>query len=182
MPYFVPVVIASLVLDPLLVALASSLGSTIAKIIVFQGAHMGKRFVSEETRSKLRPFEKLSYRYGWLAAFIAAITPIPDDLVYVPLGFIGYKVWKFTASVFVGKLLFTAAISFGAKYSYPIIGFLVEDSSSPLQTLAVTLGMGALAVGTIYLIMRLDWAKLLGRWFPWTVGTDSGNPTPNEKK
>ena len=34
------------------------------------------------------PLQRLLSKYGWGGAFVAALTPIPDDLVYIPLGLV----------------------------------------------------------------------------------------------
>ena len=49
----------------------------------------------KKTRKRMRPFERLVKRYGAGAAFFAAATPIPDDLVYVPLGLAKYNPTSF---------------------------------------------------------------------------------------
>ena len=54
---------------------------------------------------KIIPLQKLASNYGWKAAIIAAVTPIPDDIVYVSLGLARYSPWKFATSTFVGKLI-----------------------------------------------------------------------------
>jgi len=41
--------------------------------------------------------------WGILGAFISALTPIPDDLVYIPLGFAKHNPLKFASTVFAGK-------------------------------------------------------------------------------
>ena len=69
-PYFVPLIIAALKLDPTLVALLSSMGATIAKITIFRLSYYGGKLVNEQTRKRMRPFEILVSRYGWLASFL----------------------------------------------------------------------------------------------------------------
>jgi hypothetical protein len=51
------------------------------------------------------PFQRLVKRYGATAAFVAAITPIPDDLVYVPLGLAKYCPRRFFVATLSGKII-----------------------------------------------------------------------------
>ncbi|PIW35844.1 MAG: DedA family protein, partial [Nitrosopumilales archaeon CG15_BIG_FIL_POST_REV_8_21_14_020_33_23] len=72
-------------------AILSALTATAAKQIIFYVSYEGRRIISEKTRKRMRPFERLVKRYGAAAAFFAAATPIPDDLIYVPLGLAKYN-------------------------------------------------------------------------------------------
>ena len=55
-------------------------------------------------------YRTLVSRYGWFGAFIAALTPIPDDIVYIPLGLAKYSPWKFATATFAGKFLLNEII------------------------------------------------------------------------
>ena len=69
-----------------LLALFAALTSTVAKQIIFYLSYGGRKIISEKTKNRMKPFQKLVRRYGATAAFVAAATPIPDDIVYIPLG------------------------------------------------------------------------------------------------
>ena len=44
------------------------------------------RYLRKSTVKRMRPLERIVKKYGAVAAFVAAATPIPDDLIYIPLG------------------------------------------------------------------------------------------------
>ena len=54
----------------------------------------------------MKPFQKLVKRYGGSAAFVAAATPIPDDLVYIPLGLAKYNPKRFFCCYIIRKICF----------------------------------------------------------------------------
>ncbi|MEM2751229.1 MAG: VTT domain-containing protein, partial [Nitrososphaerales archaeon] len=116
-PYVVPVALASLnpSFDPLLIALSSAIGATIAKTAIFRVSYEGQRLLSEKTRKNIQPLQTLVGKYGWIAAFIAAATPIPDDIVYIPLGFTKYSLWRFIIATFSGKIILISIVAFGAR-------------------------------------------------------------------
>ena len=60
------------------------------------------------------PLQNFLSKYGGLAAFIAALLPVPDDLVYIPLGIAKYSIKKFVIFTFFGKLLYGLAVVWGA--------------------------------------------------------------------
>ena len=163
-PYFVPLIIAALKLDPTLVALLSSVGATIAKIIIFRLSYYGGKLVNEQTRKRMRPFEILVSRYGWLASFLAAATPLPDDLIYIPLGFVRYNIYKFGISIFAGKFLLALIMAWGSRASASYVELFIEQVRDPTSALLVTVGLIAASTIIILAIMRLNWEKVLGRW------------------
>jgi len=163
-PYFVPLIIAALKLDPTLVALLSSMGATMAKITIFRLSYYGGKLVNEQTRKRMRPFEILVSRYGWLASFLAAATPLPDDLIYIPLGFVRYNIYKFGISLFAGKFLLALIMAWGSRASAPYVELLIDQVREPTSALLVTIGLIAASTIIIIAIMRLNWEKLLGRW------------------
>ncbi|MBI2126304.1 MAG: VTT domain-containing protein [Thaumarchaeota archaeon] len=163
-PYFVPLAVAALQLDPTLVALTSTIGAVIAKVIIFRISYYGGKIANDKTRKRMRPFEILVSRYGWLASFLAAATPIPDDLIYIPLGFVRYSLWKFTVSLFAGKFLLTFAMAWGSRLSFPYVQLLIDQVRDPFLALLVTTGFIAGSTIIILAIIKLNWEKLLARW------------------
>jgi uncharacterized oligopeptide transporter (OPT) family protein len=64
----------------------------------------------------------------------------------------------------------------GAVYfGKPFVDKLISDTSTPF-TLIVGAAVSIIALGVIiYLSYKIDWAKVIGRWFPWTVDKSDGN-------
>ncbi len=173
-PYVLLIVAASAdrAFDPTLIGLASALGAAFAKIIIFQASFTGSRLMGSNTEKRLKPFMKLVSRYGGAAAFLAAATPIPDDLVYIPLGLAKYNLSRFIAATVAGKLVLAMIITWGARLSYDSISFLVEGGADPTGVVLTVSALIAAVAITIFAMLKLDWAKVLGRWFPWTVEPD----------
>ena len=86
-------------------ALIAAITSTVAKQIIFYVSYGGRKIISEKTKKRMKPFQKLVKRYGGSAAFVAAATPIPDDLVYIPLGLAKYNPKRFFIATLLGKLV-----------------------------------------------------------------------------
>ena len=174
-PYF-PVILAAALsdkFDPHLIALASALGSVIAKTIIFFASYYGRKALSTTTKKRMLPLQRLVSRYGWPGAFLASATPIPDDIVYIPLGLARYSPWKFALATFAGKMAMTEAIVWGTIFLGRPIAEDVISSATDYTTLII-IGVASVAVmGVIlYFTLKLDWGRLLGRWFPWAVRDD----------
>jgi len=153
-----------------ILALVSAITATIAKQIIFYVSYGGRRIINEKTRKRMRPFERLIKRYGAGAAFFAAATPIPDDLVYVPLGLAKYNPKRFFVATLTGKIVLSYAIVF---ISHNLGLSLVEpflenvDDATPIYIGIIIFGVMMTAV--IVLLLRLDWARILGKFAPWTL-------------
>ena len=174
MPYFFLVVIASTSqnFDPTIIGIVSAIGATTAKVIIFQLSYTGSKLMSESAENRLKPFMRLVSKYGGIAAFLAAITPLPDDLIYIPLGLARYGRMKFILFTLAGKIIFTMSIAWGVRLSIDYVSFFT-DVSDTSGAILVTIIFFIVAIITIYMIIKLNWAKVLGKWFPWTLENES---------
>lgn len=177
-PYF-PVLITAAFnsnLDPTLIALSSTIGAVSAKLIIFYASYYGRNILSPKIKGKMVPLQRLLGRYGGIGAFIAAVSPIPDDIVYIPLGLAKYSPWKFAIATFLGKFVLNEIIVLGAIYfGKPFVTNLMSNSIDIDYPIVVTIASIAALVVIIYFVLKVDWAKIIGRWFPWTLDKDQGN-------
>ena len=157
-------------------ALLSAITATVAKQIIFYVSYGGRKIINEKTRKRMRPFERLVKRYGAGAAFFAAATPIPGDLVYVPLGLAKYNPKRFFIATLTGKIVLSYSIVFishnlGLSLVEPFLENI--DDATPVYIGMILFGVMMTAV--IVLLLRLDWAKILGRFAPWTLDENNEN-------
>jgi membrane protein DedA with SNARE-associated domain len=174
-PYFPVLVTATLnrSFDPHVIALSSAAGAVAAKMIIFYGSYYGRNILSNKTKKRILPLQRLLSRYGWAGAFVASVTPIPDDLVYIPLGLAKYKPWKFATAVFAGKMILNEIIVAGTiLIGRPFVDILSSEEINPVYLVTGAL-VSALVLGIlIYFSLRIDWSKIIGKWFPWTLSAD----------
>ena len=153
-----------------ILAILSAVSATIAKQIIFYASYGGRKIIGEKTRRRMRPFERLVKRYGAGAAFFAAATPIPDDLIYVPLGLAKYNPKRFFIATFTGKMILSYTIVFVSHYlGLSLVEPLLEniEDATPIYIGIVVFGAAMTAV--VILLLRLDWQRILGRFAPWTL-------------
>lgn len=158
-PYTLLIYVMGGVLDPILVAIASGLGSAVGEFSGYILGYYGRAMISEERQRKMDFMVKVFDRYGFFAIFIFALTPLPDDLLFIPLGIMRYKFVKAFVPSLLGKLL----MSFILAYSgYLSIGFIRD-----------LLGEGGLigAIVTVILlivimvaILKIDWEKVFEKY------------------
>jgi membrane protein DedA with SNARE-associated domain len=135
--------------------------------------------LSDNTKKRMRPLQRVVSRYGWPGAFIAAATPIPDDIVYIPLGLAKYSPWKFATATFAGKMVMNEAIVWSSIFlGRPFVeGVLSDTTDTTGLVIAAVISIAVVGV-IVYYSLRIDWARIIGRWFPWAVdGADDEKGT-----
>jgi len=184
-PYFPILVTAAFnpKFDPHIIALVSAIGTVAAKTIIFLVSYYGRKILSDNTKKRMLPLQRLVSRYGWPSAFAAALTPIPDDLVYIPLGLAKYSPWKFAAATFAGKFLMNEAIVWGAAFlGRPFVARIIGGSASETTLIIAGIGSVAILVVIIYFSLKIDWSKIIGRWFPWALEEQNNDDTKEDKE
>ncbi len=156
-----------------ILALISAFTATIAKQIIFYASYGGRRMISEKTKKRMKPFQKLVKRYGGAAAFVAAATPIPDDMVYIPLGLAKYNPKRFFVATLSGKIVLCYIIVLISHYTgLSILEPILEDIDDPFAVYAGIIVFGVVMTIIVILLLRLDWERILGRVAPWTLDDD----------
>lgn len=172
-PYFPVLITASFNanFNPHIIAITSALGIVGAKMIIFFISYYGRKILSDKTKKRMRPLQNLVSRYGWFGAFIAALTPIPDDIVYIPLGLAKYSPWKFATATFAGRFLFNESIVWGSIFlGRPFVEDILSSETTDSTSLIIAAIVSSIVLAVVvYFSLRIDWARVIGRWFPWAL-------------
>ena len=156
--------------------LIAAITSTAAKQIIFYASYGGRKIISEKTKKRMKPFQKLVKRYGASAAFVAAATPIPDDLVYIPLGLAKYNPKRFFVATLSGKIVLFYVIVLISHYTgLSLLEPVLQGIDDPLPVYIGIIALGAAMTIVVILLLRLNWERILGRVAPWTLEDDDNN-------
>jgi len=156
--------------------LIAALTSTAAKQIIFYVSYGGRKIISEKTKKRMLPFQKLVKRYGGSAAFVAAATPIPDDLVYIPLGLAKYNPKRFFVATLSGKIVLFYVIVLISHYTgLSLLEPVLQGIDDPLPVYIGIIALGVAMTLVVILLLRLNWEKILGRIAPWTLDDDDSS-------
>jgi len=154
----------------------AALTSTAAKQIIFYASYGGRKIISEKTKKRMMPFQKLVKRYGASAAFVAAATPLPDDLVYIPLGLAKYNPKRFFVATLSGKIVLFYVIVLISHYTgLSLLEPVLQGIDDPLPVYIGIIALGIAMTLVVILLLRLNWEKILGRIAPWTLDDDDSN-------
>lgn len=150
--------------DPFLLMIAGGLGAALGELSGYILGYYGRKIVSEERLRKMNYLIRAFGRYLPLAAFFFAFTPLPDDLLFIPLGILKYKLFKVFIPTLLGKLLmvFTLAqlgrILLGKKTG--LISILLGEESSVVTTIILFI----LLVIILIIMFKVDWEKVLEKY------------------
>ena len=159
-----------------ILAILGAVTATLAKMIIFYASYGGGRIISEKTRKRMKPFERLAKKYGGAAAFVAAATPIPDDLIYIPLGLAKYNPRRFFIATLTGKFVLSYTIVLIAHFvGLSILDPLLENIKDPSTIYLGMIVFGVVLTVMIILLLRLDWEKVLGKFAPWTLDNNEND-------
>ena len=116
--------------------------------------------------------QKLLGKYGWIGAFVAPIIPFSENFIYITLGVTKYKPWKFAVSVFAGVFLYNEFIVWlGVLLGRPFVQSIISqftNTSNPAALIIAVILSGAGVLVTLYLLVKINWNKIIGKRFPWT--------------
>ncbi|RLF13531.1 MAG: hypothetical protein DRN06_08505 [Thermoprotei archaeon] len=149
-------------LNPALIGLLSGLGAGMGKVSSYYIGVGGARVVGEARRRELEALRGLLKDYAALAAFLAAATPIPDDVVLITVGMIKYPLWKFLVSTVLGKILLCSAVALTASKFTEILGWLVGAEGGLTGTF---ISVATMLVFTFF-VLKINWsfiAEVVGR-------------------
>jgi membrane protein YqaA with SNARE-associated domain len=158
-PYTLVIYVMGTVLDPILVAIASGFGSAVGEFSGYALGYYGRAVISEERQRKMDFMVKVFDRYGFFAIFFFALTPLPDDLLFIPLGIMRYKFVKAFIPSLLGKLLMSFILAYSGHLSIGFISDLLGEGG--LIGAIVTL---ILMIVIIVAILKIDWEKVFEKY------------------
>jgi membrane protein YqaA with SNARE-associated domain len=167
-PYTIGIYLMGSILDPFLIAFSGGLGSALGEFLGYLLGYYGRMVVSEERRKKMDYMLKVFESYGVIAIFMFALTPLPDDLLIIPLGMMRYNPVKFLIPCIIGKSLMCLIIALGGRFS---IG-LIETVFGEVGGLASTLAAFLLLLGILVLMLKVDWEKIYFKYVEKRIKND----------
>jgi len=129
-----------------------ALGATLGKLVVYSAGRLVGHF--KQLRARLRGLVKAVNTYKkatFLAVFIAAALPVPDDVVYIPVGVSGYNVFSFFIALFLGKIVVT---TLAALYGVAVL--YVFERTDLSEHVYVILAV-VLTIIVVFIVNQINW-------------------------
>jgi len=155
-PYTILIFFMGKFLDPILVAVSAGIGSAMGEFFGYFLGYYGRALVSDERKRKMDYILKVFRRYGAIAIFIFALTPLPDDLLFIPLGIMHYNFLRAFMPCLLGKILMCLILAYGGCLSIGFIESILGEGGGLWTTIATT----ALLIIIIVVMFKVDWEKV----------------------
>jgi membrane protein YqaA with SNARE-associated domain len=143
-----------------LLIIAGGLGSALGELTGYLLGYFGRRVISEERQRKMTYLVRVFDRYGPLAIFVFALTPLPDDLLFIPLGIMKYKFYKAFIPSLIGKILMIFILVNSGSIAGTIFVGLFGENGNLWGMIITTI----LLVIVIFALYRIDWEKVLRKY------------------
>ena len=151
-PYSLFIFILGACLDPLLLGLVSGLGAAIGELTGYALGMAARKAVSGERLAKLERAKKLLEKPAFLVVLLLAATPLPDDVVSVPLGLVGYPLWKAFPAFFLGKAVLCLFLAYAGRLAWDVAWLALEAGG-----LWGVVATGVAVAVVVALALLIDW-------------------------
>ena len=122
----------------ILIGIVVAIAATLAKLIHFYVVRGSRAVLSEERLKSLDSEKRRVEKWGAIALFIAAASPVPDDPLIVYVGLTKYNTTKFILSYFTGKVTVTIAGALIALLGLSFGGGFFESTPIVVASIALT--------------------------------------------
>jgi len=151
-------------MDPLLLTVAGGLGSAIGELSGYLLGYYGRALISEKRQRKIDYIVRiLKGRYGPVVIFLFALTPLPDDLLFIPLGILRYKFVKAFVPSLLGKLTMVAILAYGGKLYFDILSAIFGRGTFEIELISSII-TAILLILVFVAMFKVDWEKVLGKY------------------
>jgi len=159
LPYLAIVVILSQEysnIDLIFLGLSAGIGGGIGKLTTYFIGRALNLKLSEKKKAELKIFSSLIKKYGTLGVFIFALTPLPDDVLYFPLGLAKFSFLRFFIPNLIGKTILAIFVAMLGHYYFEIAkNFFGESESILINLIAISF----MIIITIFLL-KIKWSKV----------------------
>jgi membrane protein YqaA with SNARE-associated domain len=140
--------------DPWVIGFLVAFGSASAKLVHYAATFFIGSLVNDERRKLFNNLSQKVGRWAFIALYVAAATPIPDEPIVIPLGLLKYNPIKFYLAYFLGKL----SITIPGAYMGETAKNLLESTINQQIMIAVSI---ILTIAITIILLKVDISKIL---------------------
>ena len=144
------------IFDKTLLALAFGIGAAVGQLTSYAVGYTGRALVGKKHKRRLDALLKIFDRYGMIAVFIFALTPLPDSLLFIPMGLVHYSLWKVFVAAVAGKISMSLVITH--------VGGAMGEVFAGNWIFAVVATF--LLVLVVIAMFKIDWEKIVNKYLP----------------
>jgi membrane protein YqaA with SNARE-associated domain len=150
--------------DPLLIAVAAGTGAAIGEFSGYLIGFGGRRVIGEKYKKKMDFLTRLFKKFGPIVIFAFALTPLPDDLLFIPLGIMRYSLLKAFIPALLGKFVSNLIIAYSGRFSVDIIKYIFGVEGEGMSALIGIILALVLMVIIFVIMFKVDWEKRFAKY------------------
>jgi len=147
------------VFEPLLIAVAAGIGSAIGEFSGYLLGVGGRKVISDKYKKKMDFLVRVFNKYGPITIFLFALTPLPDDLLFIPMGVMRYSIVKAFIPALIGKFCMNLIVAYSGRFSIQIIRDIFGVESDWISALIGMVIAIALLIIVFVIMFKVDWEK-----------------------
>jgi len=145
--------------DPILIAVFAGSGAAVGELSGYLIGLGGRRVISERYKKKMDILMRLFQRFGPIIIFVFALTPLPDDLLFIPLGVMRYKILHAFIPALVGKFTSNLIIAYAGRFFIFTIRDIFGAEGEGMSFLIGTVLAVVLLIVVFVIMFKVDWEK-----------------------
>jgi len=162
--------------EPLWIAVAAGIGSAVGEFSGYLIGFGGRKVIGEKYKKKMEFLMKLFDKFGPIIIFLFALTPLPDDLLFIPLGVIRYSLIRALVPALIGKICMNFIVAYSGRLSIQVIRDIFGVESDWISALIGMILAIALLVIVFVIMFKVDWEKFFEKY----VTKEEGGGEKNE--
>ena len=164
--------VGTFLFEPLFIAVAAGSGAAVGELSGYFVGLGGRKIIGKRYKRKMDILMKLFQRFGPAVIFIFALTPLPDDLLFIPLGVMRYKILNAFIPALLGKFFSNLIIAYAGRLSLYIIGDMFGAEGEGMSFLIGTVLAIVLLVVVFVIVFKVDWEKRVEKYLKETEKKD----------
>jgi len=150
------------IFDPWVIGIIAGMGAMLGEMTGYLIGYAGGSLLDDSQTNSFKRFVDMYPRATPLVVWFLAATPIPDDVIVVPLGAARYCWWRVALPQFIGKTMFLMVIAWSGRVGLEFLGSIL-GSVNPLGLFSRIIEVSSvlLVIIAIYLLVRVDWNTLV---------------------
>lgn len=156
LPYLIPIVLMADKLNPVILGLVSGIGGAVGKITSYLIGRVSRRFFQTKN-NKSNIMIRAINKFGVVAVFLFALTPLPDDVLYIPVGFAKMNFIKFMIANALGKIILTILVAYLGKAYFTLVRIYIGGEAGVYPIIASIIFMIVLSI----VLFKIDWETVI---------------------
>jgi membrane protein DedA with SNARE-associated domain len=152
------------IFEPVWIAVAAGVGAAIGEFSGYLIGFGGRKVIGDKYKKKMDFLTKLFKKFGPIAIFVFALTPLPDDLLFIPLGIMRYGIIQAFIPALLGKFFSNLIIAYSGRLSLEIVKNIFGVEGEGMSLLIGTI-IGIVLLVIVFIIMfKVDWEKRFAKY------------------